>query len=527
MTTQPRLYPSRSRPAWPGRLLAMGLCVHWACSERKEPPSSADHSQSKRVVAAELAGTAAGPSVPETSPSGVVQGTVDDTLPFLPTGERLGSTAWRTWVYTDTGPRRTRYGYLRVGSQVDARGPRITNAGCEQGWYRVNPRGFVCLGLGATLDLNAPILRQASVRPIRGQGLPYLYAMAGESSPHFYFQIPSRAQAAQLEGADPAARFLNWKLLKVDSVPAMAQLLGPVGPAPDFLLGAGRLNKPYGVERRLEEGVNAGRSAPDSGFALSRVMAAEGRWYAMTTEHDLIAMDRLRVVLPSSLQGVEIPVGASLPVGIVDREQLARFTADAQGNMGPSGAYGKRQGLVLTGQRKGPMWETGDGQWVAGEGLRFIPPRKDYPSFATGDRKWIDISIQRQTLVAYVGKQPVYATLVSTGRGGMGDPETQSATIRGTFMIYAKHVSATMDGSEDVSDSYSLLDVPFVQYFHKGFALHGTYWHDEFGRVRSHGCVNLAPRDAAWLFEWTDPVVPEGWHGVINKERGTVVYIHG
>ncbi len=83
-----------------------------------------------------------------------------------------------------------------------------------------------------------------------------------------------------------------------------------------------------------------------------------------------------------------------------------------------------------------------------------------------------------------------------------------------------------MDGSEDRADSYALLDVPFVQYLHKGFALHGTYWHDEYGRVRSHGCINLAPQDVAWMFEWTDPPVPPHWYHVINRERGTVVYIH-
>jgi lipoprotein-anchoring transpeptidase ErfK/SrfK len=93
-------------------------------------------------------------------------------------------------------------------------------------------------------------------------------------------------------------------------------------------------------------------------------------------------------------------------------------------------------------------------------------------------------------------------------------------------MIHAKHISSTMDGEDDVSDSFELRDVPHVQYFHKGYALHGTYWHDDFGRPRSHGCVNLSPVDSAWLFEWTDPVVPEGWHAVLNKERGTVVYIH-
>jgi lipoprotein-anchoring transpeptidase ErfK/SrfK len=64
-----------------------------------------------------------------------------------------------------------------------------------------------------------------------------------------------------------------------------------------------------------------------------------------------------------------------------------------------------------------------------------------------------------------------------------------------------------------------------VQYFHKGYALHGTYWHDEYGKVRSHGCVNLAPTDAAWIFEWTDPPVPPDWHAVLNKDRGTVVHV--
>jgi lipoprotein-anchoring transpeptidase ErfK/SrfK len=146
---------------------------------------------------------------------------------------------------------------------------------------------------------------------------------------------------------------------------------------------------------------------------------------------------------------------------------------------------------------------------------------------ATGDRKWVDVSIKEQTLVAYVGRRAVYATMVSTGRGGLGDPETQQATVRGSFMIYQKDVSSTMDGEDDVAaDSRALRDVPFVQYFHKGFALHGTYWHDDFGKVRSHGCVNLSPIDAAWMFEWTDPSVPSDWHGVINKDRGTVVYVH-
>jgi lipoprotein-anchoring transpeptidase ErfK/SrfK len=83
-----------------------------------------------------------------------------------------------------------------------------------------------------------------------------------------------------------------------------------------------------------------------------------------------------------------------------------------------------------------------------------------------------------------------------------------------------------MDGDESSDDAFDLRDVPYVQYFHKGYALHAAYWHDRFGQVRSHGCVNLAPADAAWLFEWTEPNVPEGWHEAQNPNAGTLVYIH-
>jgi lipoprotein-anchoring transpeptidase ErfK/SrfK len=415
-----------------------------------------------------------------------------------------------------------------VGAVVDYRGPIIKNGGCEEGWVRVNPRGFVCVGKGATLDLATPILAQASVRPKRGDGHPYLYALAGDEPPHFFFQLPSTAQARRVEGRDPVSRFEQWRLLKVASNPQVAALIGTPETDVTFLDGQGRLIKPYGVLHRLEEKVHSGRAAADSGFAIARVIEHEKRWYGMTTEHDFVALDRLRIAVPSSLRGIEIPSDASLPVGIVNREQLAKFERNASSNLAAVGALPKRQGVLLTGKSlAGGMMETRDGHWVAAEGLTIIPARKEYPSFATGDRKWLDLSILRQTLVAYVGQKPVYATLISSGRGGMGDPETEFATPRGTFMVYAKHVSATMDGEDDATDSYSLLDVPFVQYFHKGFALHGTYWHDEFGKLRSHGCVNLSARDAAWLFEWTDPQVFSDWHGVINKERGTVVHIHG
>jgi hypothetical protein len=79
--------------------------------------------------------------------------------------------------------------------------------------------------------------------------------------------------------------------------------------------------------------------------------------------------------------------------------------------------------------------------------------------------------------------------------------------------------------SDQRGEEFELDDVPFVQYFTEGYALHGVYWHDDFGRPRSHGCINLSPHDAAWLFAWTDPEVPEHWHAALS-DAGTLVHVH-
>jgi lipoprotein-anchoring transpeptidase ErfK/SrfK len=457
-------------------------------------------------------------------------GTEADNLPFKPTGETIASIAWRTWVYTDTGPKRTRFGYLRAGAVVPRRGPEIRNEGCAGGWYRINPRGFVCVGLGATLDPTHPVVVAASDRPKRGAGLPYLYAMSKNPGPHFYFRLPDPAEMTAVEGPAWAARAAEWKASVARD--GLSELIGDVGGPPDFLpRTAGlALTKPYGTEQGLHRSVQAGQSSPDAGFAIGRVFEANGRVFGLTTELDVIPLDRTRVVRPSTFHGTELGAGEDLPVAFVTKRWALRYIEVRPGVLAPAGTFDFRQAVKLTGKKvsyEGVTFYEGEGgAYVPVSSALVLEKRTSFPSVAEGNRKWIDVSIRDQALVAYEGEKAVYATLVSTGLAGLADPEKAPATVRGTFMIHTKHVSATMDGDEDVSDSYSLRDVPFVQYFHKGYALHAAYWHDEFGKLRSHGCINLAPIDAAWLFEWTDPPVPEGWHGVINKERGTAIVIH-
>lgn len=77
--------------------------------------------------------------------------------------------------------------------------------------------------------------------------------------------------------------------------------------------------------------------------------------------------------------------------------------------------------------------------------------------------------------------------------------------------------------------TYQLRDVPYIQYFAAGYALHAAYWHDVFGKQKSHGCVNLSPIDAHRVFMWTEPAVPDGWHALNSGDElgeGTVVIVH-
>ncbi|RLT52714.1 MAG: murein L,D-transpeptidase [Chloroflexi bacterium] len=113
--------------------------------------------------------------------------------------------------------------------------------------------------------------------------------------------------------------------------------------------------------------------------------------------------------------------------------------------------------------------------------------------------RWIDVNLYEQTLAAYEDERMVYTTLVSSGI-------SQWVTHPGLFQIYEKLLKDDMGGAfaADQSDYYLIEDVPWVMYYDGSRALHGAYWHNKFGFQKSHGCVNLSPRDALWLYEWAD-----------------------
>ncbi len=108
--------------------------------------------------------------------------------------------------------------------------------------------------------------------------------------------------------------------------------------------------------------------------------------------------------------------------------------------------------------------------------------------------KWIDINLTTQHLVAYQGGHAVFATYISSG-------VAKHPTTPGVFHIYWKLRSQEMIGGVG-AEHYDLPNVPYVMYFYGANAIHGTYWHHNFGHPMSHGCINATTPAAAWLYYW-------------------------
>lgn len=106
-------------------------------------------------------------------------------------------------------------------------------------------------------------------------------------------------------------------------------------------------------------------------------------------------------------------------------------------------------------------------------------------------QRWIEINLSSQRLIAWEGKTPVYAIVISTGKAS-------TPTKPGVFAIQTRDRYARMKG-----DGYDIADVPYTMYYDGSYALHGAYWHHRFGIPVSHGCINLAVNHARWLFNWS------------------------
>ncbi len=169
---------------------------------------------------------------------------------------------------------------------------------------------------------------------------------------------------------------------------------------------------------------------------------------------------------------------------------------------------------VLTNPLDGQVWyQVRDDKWdklyyARAEHIRIMTAAELSPISADvpDKNKKIQVRLNDQLMIAYEFNQPVYVSKVSTG--GILRIGTYT-TPKGSFITYYKRPSRHMAAGDIAASGFDLPGVPWVQYITKGgISFHGTYWHNDFGRPRSHGCINLSMESAKWLYRWASPQVP-------------------
>jgi lipoprotein-anchoring transpeptidase ErfK/SrfK len=266
------------------------------------------------------------------------------------------------------------------------------------------------------------------------------------------------------------------------------------------------------------------RVVPDKTFVAvkpnARSLVIDGVRY-WKTDQGWIANGQLSWYSPSEFSGIEVASTQAWPFAwVVPHVHGAKvIVRDAPSPQGAEVREVHAREVAPVVETQGDWARIGTGEWLELRDLR-VARLATRPDGVGDHEKWIDVDLDQQALVAYEGDTPVFATLVSTGRKLWETPT-------GIYRVTGKYARVRMQDPGNMADEWNVADVPWTMRFRKNFALHGTYWHDGFGRARSHGCVNLSTRDAHHLYVWTAPDVPDGWTEAEGEAAtGTPVRIH-
>ncbi len=402
-------------------------------------------------------------------------------------GPKLAAIADLTAVVERPARNAKQIGYLHAGSRVARATEPYSKEGCEKGWFPVRPAGFVCASGSATVDLSHPTLAAMAIQPLLDQALPYTYARTTNDTP----------------------------LLERD------------GSRESAVKEIGKLKRRSGLA------VVGSWTAALPGSAPERL--------ALLTSGKFVRAADLEAATTPDFAGVELGEKQALPLAFVVKRGVRDFKLD-----GEDAEQGRdldvHQRLELTGKfrtaHREKFWATANGRWVRNRDVTTVQARSTFPEFAVDGQKWLDVSVVMGTLVAYEGKKPFFATLVSVGRdpnAGLaaeamnGDaPASPTAAFGlGTFEVRAKHI--TLVGADPLGprENFQVYDVPWAFELSSGRLGYGAYWHERFGVEHGPGAIQLAPADAARLFQWLTPSVPEGWHSAstLRGEPKTLVVI--
>ena len=470
-------------------------------------------------------------------------------------------------VYDKPTPESKRLGYLRIGSRLKVTA-KVEGESCGKGWHQLPSGGYACASKGLVVEKGRdPYMHRPPPPPALDKPTPYEYAYVRRWNSPMYWRPPTAVEFAEAEkqraireaeregkpppGSEPA-KPAGTATPAGTAMPGEAGIAGvkTEAPAPKDPLkelpSVDEKPKEAAPAKPAAEPTPAAPAEPpppppklplnpqepwlEKGYYISigAKIRDEGKSWWRTARGGYVQASAAGKVTIKDFVGQELDEEAAFPFGYVmakDGSKLLELGDD--GKLKAKGPIERRTFVDLTEEIEVNGREymmTTNGRLIRKSHLRLADPQP-LPEGLEEWEPWIDVSLSKQMLVAYEGSRPVFTTLVSTGK--RGSKEEPFDTPTGRWRIRVKHISSTMDGNSASDGNYSIQDVPWAMFFHENIALHGAFWHNGYGRVRSHGCVNLGPSDARWLFNWTTPHLPEGWHGVNASEEapGTTVVV--
>jgi len=480
-----------------------------------------------------------------------------------------------------------RIGYFRAGTtillseRVKPANPKSPK--CVMGWYRlVDGPGYICASKGFEVASTIIEDRDLISPPVTEEVLPYKYGRVMVDFTPLYEKIPLPEEEAMVasyveEKKKELARQKKEKALammesfkKGQSKEILTEIKSEENKGLELADGtADRKDSSQTEPRSLEKSKNlvlkdstiqenvleeqkqgeseekTGQEKEESPFPFVSKFLMRGfylsidservergiKWYR-TTRGKFVRYEPVMIINPPSYHGYILKQDEGFPVGIVLRKNVFARKWNSAGNhlvknrekvLDKFFGFKIYKNVVDAGMLHYQMDPEGKDFVLSWSVAVFNSPAQPPPEIPE-DSKWIHVDISEQTLTAYEGRKPVFVTLISSGNEKK-DPVF--ATPRGLFYIQQKGITSTMSNLALDDESYLIEDVPWVMYFNRSYALHGAFWHNVFGNQRSHGCVNMTPADAKWLFYWSEPRLPLGWHGVFTtkKNQGTPVYI--
>jgi hypothetical protein len=434
-------------------ILALAL-AGTACAGRAPEPAPTHATAPLAVEAApKVAAPLAAPTpVPAPAPAPVDVATIPAGL--FPDGARSVRFLVNAPLYAAPSTLAEKVGVIRKEARAGVRSAAPAGDGCDQRWIELAPRGWACEEMLAASPEEPSTARKVALTDPFDDDRPLV--------PGTYGTVRKRGGA--VHAFESAA---------------------------DVRAGAGRL------------------LVGTTSVRATGTLTVDGRRF-WRTRQGLIETKSISRFSPSKFRGVALAPGDAMPAWVRGRsepKEPVELRAEPRARARVTGALAPRTVVAILETSADDRYvRVGDAAWIARADLRIATLAA--PPDGTGvDEKWFDIDLDHQVLVAYQGAQPVYATMVSTGKR-----EHRTPTL--ITRIASKLERATMNSDADSDDVYSVADVPWTMYYDKSYALHTSYWHDGFGGPRSHGCINLSPHDARMLYHWSSPDVPPGWTAV-------------